>query len=190
MAAAAPAAPPPRTTPSNSGGRGCWFKEAFIFDILHFVLNRLCHDKTELGPVVDHVPLIGRPVSMEILTAPHLIRTLAGPPVCATQSICGLFVAIAIVEIGLPRYSHCCGQCAGVFSGVDAERTFLVISRLIKDEPANLDSGKERAADTRFQRGAIERLRPIFVWQLVEWRRRRLSPGPIGIELSLRPEFH
>src|SRR5258705_13271428 len=95
MAAAAPAGPPPRTMTSHSGQ----VRRALIFGKLNFIRNCLCHDKSELRPVLDHVYVllpIGRPHSMGILTAPHLVRTLAGPPVRAIG-------AIAIVEVGLPR---------------------------------------------------------------------------------------
>src|SRR6266511_1872750 len=127
-AAAAPAGPPPRTTTSHSGQTMWWSKEAFIFDILHFVRNGLRDDKTELRPLLDHVyvlPTFRHPLSIVLLTAPHLIRTLAGPPVHT-----GLDAAI--VEVGLPRHGHSRGQRTGRQLCVDAEQALCVVSRLIK----------------------------------------------------------
>src|SRR6266540_4794117 len=113
MAAAAPTGPPPRTTTSHSGQTMWWSKEAFIFDILHFVRNGLRDDKTELRPLLDHVyvlPTFRHPLSIVLLTAPHLIRTLAGhqsAPVSMLQSLKSACHGTAILVVSVPG-----GSCA------------------------------------------------------------------------------
>src|SRR5262249_36833632 len=93
-------------------------------------------------------------------------------------------------EVSLPRHCHPCSQRAGTESCLDAKRALVVINGLIKHDLTHLDPWKERSTDTRLQRRAVERMRPIHLWHLVERCRRRFGTRPVVQKLPISPPFH